>query len=130
MFRSLNSRVASLALLLAAGFSQPAWELQHAASHHDAGHEVSEHRFMGSGSEPPIEFVAAPDVVQGHEHPSFQLQVRSPRDLTQAYVALPAATSEFRPGNVTVVHPTFALSPARASPTHDYPSQPRAPPLA
>lgn len=130
MLRSFLTRLTSLALLLAAGFSQPAWELQHAALHRDTGHEVSDHGRHDSHSQAPIDSVDAPDHDLGHEHPAVQSPVKPARDLAQAGIAHHAATLEFRPATVTVVLTISSSAPARASPTHDYPSQPRAPPLS
>ena len=130
MARLLLSRLTSLTLLLAASFSQPAWELQHAALHRDADHEALEHGRTGSHSEAPVESVAAPDHDLGHQHPAFQSTVTSARALAQAFTAHPAATLEFRSATEMVVLATWALAPARASPTSERPTQPRAPPLA
>ncbi len=129
MFRPLMPRVTSLSLMLAVGFSLPAWELQHATSHRDSGHSVSVHAGPGIHSQVLDGSLTAHDHDPDHEHLTIQALIKPSGELSQADIPIPATAPEFRAATVTVVIAPVSTPPARASPSHNGPSQPRAPPL-
>lgn len=124
MPRSGLSRLLSVALLLTAGFFEPAWELGHGVLHLEAAHDARH-----SGDPASLSILAADDEL-GHEHPVFQSPAKPGADLVFAIIALPAQTPELPTATLTVPRAAFLAAPARASPVFGYTAQPRAPPLA
>ena len=130
MLRSGVSRILSITLLFAAGSIEPAWELGHAVIHLEtahADHDVLDH------TPAPVETAALSVLAANHdlehEHPVFQRAAKPGLDLIVPVVTVPADAAGLTFGPLTIRFAVRSGVSARASPTQEYTSQPRAPPL-
>ncbi len=127
MPRSFRFRALALIFCLAAGSSEPAWELAHALEHE---HELADRDHHAPPLLPSdgLALVAA-DHEHDHGHPVLEAGLRPVRDLSTPDILTPAEPETSLDDNLVLdeVLPTTSAPPPRRS--RSLSSQPRAPPL-
>lgn len=127
MLRSFRFRALALFFCLAAGSSEPAWELAHVLEHQ---HELAERDPHARPLLPSdgLALVAA-DHEHDHGHPVLEAGLRPARDLFTPDILTPAEPEPSLEGNLVLdeVLPTAPPPPPPRSPSLS--SRPRAPPL-
>lgn len=127
MPQSSRFRALALVCFLAAGSSDPVWELAHALEHQHALAERGPH----SRPLPPSDGLAlvAADHAHDHGHPVLETGLRPVRELSTPDILTPAGPKASLEDNLILdeVLPTASLPPPRR--IHSPTARPRAPPL-
>lgn len=127
MLRSSRFRALALVCFLAAGSSDPAWELAHALEHQ---HEQSEHGHPAGPVESPDALtLVAGDHGHDHGHPVLDAGVRPVRDLTSPDVLAPAGPAAVVADRAVSDEVFSTASPPPPRRIRSLSSPPRAPPL-
>lgn len=127
MLRSSRFRAVALVCFLAAGSSDPAWELAHALEHQHVQAEPG-HQAHPAESPDALALVAA-DHAHDHGHPVLETGLRPVRDLSTPDILTPTKPAVSLEGtlHLDAVLPTASPPPPRR--IHGPTARPRAPPL-
>ncbi|MDX2122534.1 MAG: hypothetical protein SF070_15925 [Gemmatimonadota bacterium] len=127
MLRSSRFRAVGLVCFLAAGSSDPAWELAHALEHQHALAEPG-HQAHPAESPDALALVAA-DHHHDHGHPVLDAGLRPVRDLTTPAVLAPTVPAATLAAGDVIAEVFATASPPPPRQIRSRSSSPRAPPL-
>lgn len=127
LLRPFCSRALALVCFLAAGSSDPAWELAHALEHQHEQATRGQH--VGPVQSPDALALVAVDHRHGHGHPVLDTGLRPVRDLMTPDVLAPAVPAAVLADRAVSDEVFSTASPPPPRRIRSLSSPPRAPPL-